>query len=175
MDGEKLRTCNVCGAEGYEGGAFYQSVTSRCKECHKAKVRENRADNADYYKAYDRSRHVGARREYTNAMSRRCPNEAKRRYGSAYRRKNPEKIRAHYAIRNAVRSGRLIRPSHCHSCGVFCTPHGHHDDYSRPLDVEWLCHECHYDAHVAINAERRGASPFMRRRPRRYNYASQGE
>jgi hypothetical protein len=40
-------------------------------------------------------------------------------------------------VRSAVRAGRLVRAA-CETCGATKTQ-GHHDDYSKPLDVRWLC------------------------------------
>ncbi len=58
--------------------------------------------------------------------------------------RNPEKKRAHGKVRVAVVSGALIKPKKCERCsseGVRLE--GHHNDYSKPLEVEWLCLECH--------------------------------
>ena len=54
-------------------------------------------------------------------------------------------------VRQALKSGALVRPECCERCGV--SPpraldgrsliQAHHNDYSRPLDVEWLCTKCH--------------------------------
>ena len=55
------------------------------------------------------------------------------------------KAPAHCAVRRAVRRGELV-PQPCETCGTTPT-HGHHDDYSKPLDVRWLCRSCHYKAH----------------------------
>ena len=55
------------------------------------------------------------------------------------------KIWARSELNRAVQEGVLIRPSTCTRCGVRGTIQGHHPDYSRPLDVIWLCTKCHGD------------------------------
>jgi ribosomal protein S27AE len=50
-------------------------------------------------------------------------------------------------LRQAVRDGRITKPDQCSSCGSASVIHGHHHDYSRPLDVEWLCGSCHAIRH----------------------------
>ena len=61
----------------------------------------------------------------------------------------------------AVKKGTLIRPDKCEECGKSCIPHGHHDDYTKLLDVRWLCIQCHEKWHIdnepirAGNVERR--------------------
>lgn len=64
-----------------------------------------------------------------------------------------EKMAARRKVANAVKAGRLIRPSHCPKCGSpdrkrsdgRSTIHAHHHKgYDHPLDVEWLCVRCHF-------------------------------
>ena len=46
----------------------------------------------------------------------------------------------------AVRTGRLKKPDRCERCGEKVAKpklQGHHDDYSKRLDVRWLCTKCH--------------------------------
>jgi hypothetical protein len=43
----------------------------------------------------------------------------------------------------AIRNGTLVRPGRCEDCGTRCFPDAHHEDYDRPLEVEWLCKKCH--------------------------------
>lgn len=63
-----------------------------------------------------------------------------------YRR---EKAWAIGVFRSAVRSGHLKRPPTCESCGEKCAPSGHHEDYSKPREVKWLCCACHFTLHQA--------------------------
>lgn len=73
---------------------------------------------------------------------------ARRRHVAA----NPEKAAARKTVQRALRSGRLERGA-CFVCGrVHGDPlrdggtvkiEGHHDDYTRPLDVRWVCTEHH--------------------------------
>ena len=67
------------------------------------------------------------------------------RRSKKYRRNNPEKIKAQHAVNDAVRAGKLQRPSFCESCFQEKSVHGHHEDYSKPLEVDWLCIKCHRD------------------------------
>lgn len=60
--------------------------------------------------------------------------------------KHPEKYKARTALNNAIRHGKITKPATCSECGVTPGPrelHGHHHDYSKPLDVTWLCRQCH--------------------------------
>ena len=58
---------------------------------------------------------------------------------------NKAKIYARNKLGWFVRSGKLVRQP-CEKCGAEKT-HGHHDDYSKPLDVRWLCSSCHAAEH----------------------------
>lgn len=60
----------------------------------------------------------------------------------------PEKVAARRALRTALDSGVMIR-NPCVVCGERKS-HGHHEDYSRPLDVVWLCTKHHAERHREI-------------------------
>jgi hypothetical protein len=62
--------------------------------------------------------------------------------------KNAKKTRASWAVRYLVRIGLLKRQS-CEVCGA-PRAHGHHDDYSKPLDVKWLCPAHHAQRHMEM-------------------------
>lgn len=48
---------------------------------------------------------------------------------------------AHNAVAKAVAAGEMAR-EWCEVCGS-AAAEAHHDDYSRPLDVRWLCRSHH--------------------------------
>lgn len=58
---------------------------------------------------------------------------------------NREKRMAHEAVQAAIRSGRLVAQL-CACCGE--PAEAHHADYSRPLDVVWLCCSHHRTLHA---------------------------
>lgn len=65
------------------------------------------------------------------------------RIKAAWVERNHEKNRAHNIVETALRHGTLPRPDACQQCGKAGTPEASHDDYNKPLEVEWLCRRCH--------------------------------
>lgn len=59
----------------------------------------------------------------------------------------PKKYVARYTVANALQDGRLTRGV-CEVCSDPRTE-AHHDDYSKPLDVRWLCKKHHEEHHHA--------------------------
>lgn len=60
---------------------------------------------------------------------------------------NREKLQAHAAVRQALRTGELHRGKcWCGSLRV----EAHHDDYTAPLAVVWLCRRHHQQLHAQL-------------------------
>jgi hypothetical protein len=54
------------------------------------------------------------------------------------------KLNASSKLRAAVKSGKIKKPKICLKCKQESKIiHGHHFDYSQPLEVIWLCPKCH--------------------------------
>ena len=86
-----------------------------------------------------------ARREYMRQYHARR-READPTYAPARafdRYAHPIAKAARERVRRAVRAGKLVRPLVCDECGGGGPIQGAHEDYSRPLDVRWLCRSCH--------------------------------
>tara|TARA_R110000764_G_scaffold119015_1_gene206561 strand:+ start:703 stop:1122 length:420 start_codon:yes stop_codon:yes gene_type:complete len=130
-----MKECFKCGetkdfSEFYKHKQMGDGYIGKCKECNKSDVRANRAKKIDYYRAYDRAR--GARQDPS--------------YIVEYRSKYPNKYKAHTMINNAIRDGRLFKMP-CEACKSEVNVHAHHDDYSKPLNVRWLCSAHHSQWH----------------------------
>ena len=146
-------TCRYCKTDK-PTDEFYQSAirkngTGDCKECIRSRVKANRAKNADYYKQFDRDRanlphRVQARKDY---QATEQGQKAMARGNKAWRSRNPASYQAHSMVNNAMRDGKLFKPSQCEGCNDETTLHGHHCDYNKPLDVMWLCDPCHKQWH----------------------------
>jgi len=140
--------CKQCLTEK-DASAFYVSNRTRCKECIKAAVRANYQENREHFRAYEKARasqphRVAARREYQATLNGRLRHAAaNQRWMNAH----PERKRATTQVNNAITRGKLRRLP-CLVCGEQ-PAEGHHPDYSRPLDVMWLCNEHHRAAHAA--------------------------
>lgn len=66
---------------------------------------------------------------------------------SRWAKLNRHKRRAHLAACRAVKKGKIKIMTSCESCGATGKLHKHHADYSKPLEVRWLCPKCHGRVH----------------------------
>lgn len=100
----------------------YDGLASHCRECG----REYKLQHYEQYygEYYERSRQ--------------------------YRREKPERHRAYSIVEEAIKNGELIRPDVCSKCGKNDDIVAHHDNYSRPLDVVWLCISCDRQLHADL-------------------------
>lgn len=57
---------------------------------------------------------------------------------------DPTKYISRAQAQNAMVAGKLVAPQTCEMCGGPGLFEKHHDDYSKPLEVRWLCRVCHH-------------------------------
>lgn len=150
-------------SEFYVHPKMRDGTLNKCKACTKADAKTTRAKKHDYYLEYDKSRAMLPHRVAARAIyAMRNPAiisaarlkwlarnyDKKRAAGIAWALRNPEKKRAHTLLHRAIRSGRIKR----RPCSVYGSTksHGHHFDYSKPLQVEWLCPKHHSRRHHRI-------------------------
>lgn len=131
--------------------------------CRKDYQREYRLKNKDKFKEYSRKerevrkdiisskRKTPESREKMLKAIKRWREENKERYLAQqveYKKKNRHKINARFRVTNAIRRGKMVRGTKCESCGIQeGKMEAHHEDYSKPLEVKWMCFVCHRKKH----------------------------
>lgn len=60
-----------------------------------------------------------------------------------WQKNHPEAKKAHQKVHYALITGKLIKPKNCQNCNKIKRLSAHHEDYSKPLIVIWLCSSCH--------------------------------
>lgn len=122
-------------------------------ETPEEKLAVNRAwkeRNKDRVSAYNKERHrkrmedpekYAAYREFMKARYSKYAANSKQKDRS----RDKVKLRARGIVRNHIWRGKLSRLP-CEQCGEVKS-HAHHEEYSRPLDVKWLCVKCHVKLH----------------------------
>lgn len=139
-----VKKCKTCLLEFsidnfYKHKQMLDGYLNICKKCTCIRIKKERRLNPDKHSARERKRYTGNRKVSIDTNS------------TNYRKNNSDKYLAHTALNNAVRDGRIIKPDSCELCSRtnirIC---GHHDDYSKKLDVKWLCDRCHRRYHADI-------------------------
>ena len=106
---------------------------SLCKKCH----------NKDY-SAYNK---ISRKKQWSRLKEWRDNNrEHVNAQAIRYQQTEIGKIRksAHDKVYNAIRTGKLNKQP-CEICGE--NAHAHHEDYAKPLEVNWLCRSHHAERH----------------------------
>lgn len=90
-------------------------------------------------------------RIYLKVYCKNCENAYQREYRKNYNPTVPyqKKEKSRSCARQGLRRGKLIRKP-CEKCGN-AKAEMHHEDYDKPLEVTWLCRECHLDLHNERN------------------------
>ena len=143
-----LKRCYKCDTHKqldsfYKDRSRKDGLVNECKPCRKVRVEMWQKDNPDYMKEYshkNKEKYKGMYKESNLASV------------VAYQERNPIKVKAKLAVSKALKEGALAKPVLCEQCGSESRLDGHHDDYSKVLEVRWLCRPCHADWHRSNGA-----------------------
>lgn len=131
-----MKQCTVCGEtknlSAFGADKYKKSgLKPQCKACRvesqrtwratadaKRKAKIYRRDNAEILQAKKEERYKGS----------------------------PERLSIPTKVFRAIESGKLTREP-CSVCGATEYVDGHHNDYTKPLDVVWLCRTHHRRLH----------------------------
>lgn len=159
-----MKQCFKCGVskpliDFYKHPSTADGRLNKCKECTKKDTIKNREDNIEYYKAYDRKRAALPHRvELRKEIAENWKSDPKLKKRNAelkkqWQEKNAIKRAAHVITGNAIRDGRLLKKP-CKVCGELKVD-AHHDDYTKPLKVKWLCKKHHAEHHKKLREKER--------------------
>ena len=111
------------------------------------KNKESLSEKAKKRYVLDRERIMSVKKDYSMTDKGK---EAHREESMRYYNKPENRIKryAQKTLNNAVKFGKIKKLA-CSVCGNIKS-HGHHKDYSRPLEVIWLCSQHHKDVHKEI-------------------------
>lgn len=137
-----MRKCTVCKVKKEESEFYVQWRNNRgryypqrhCKDCDKELCKVHYLKNKEKIKASSKK---------WNTENRERVN--KRHY--EYYQKNKQKCYARGVVNYSLRVGKIQKPSVCTMCGLEKKLHAHHVDYSLPLEIKWLCIDCHIKEH----------------------------
>jgi hypothetical protein len=166
-----MKQCSKCKeikeiSEFSRNKALKDGLCCRCKICNRQIVAEWRARHPNYLEHQKKVRN--ARLDHYQAVRRKWEkkNRKKRVQQHAawkkanpkrwrtlqirYKKNNPEKVIARHRLNRVIREQGMPKPDICSSCNEKFDNddlHGHHEDHSRPLEVQWLCRWCHAKLH----------------------------
>lgn len=105
-----------------------------CRRCNNAQARARHALDPERHRAYNREYY----RLHKAAVYER----------TRQRLKDKEHVqKAMWTTSNDKRRGKLTPPDACSICGKRGPIEAHHDDYSKPREIRWLCRQCHMLLH----------------------------
>lgn len=132
-----MKTCLSC-KKVFPLSFFHKSSRQKdgffyyCKECKRIKAKKEYFKHKASYKARcyfwrktDKGK-ASLRKTYANQKA-----------------KSPEKYKARTILNSAVVAKKVLKPKECQQCKKKRRVAGHHNDYSKPLEVLWLCYKCH--------------------------------
>lgn len=64
---------------------------------------------------------------------------------------NPHKVVAMRKARWAIKTNKIKKQDKCSKCNMNKKTVAHHEDYTKPLDIIWVCHSCHKKIHIEKN------------------------
>lgn len=145
------------------------------KEYRQAHRAEHRLHSQTYREKHPEEVKKSQKTTRSRPLYKAKQKEYQKNYQKLYREKNyvphprlrnykiSEKEYAKKLVRGAVRialdNGSLKRQS-CTKCGI-AKAEAHHPDYSKPLEVLWLCRKHHVEHHKSIGSYTKKATPLL--------------
>ena len=145
LQGDQMKVCSTCGkekpkSEFQKRKASKDGLTASCQSCLKER------DAKRYQK--ERELRLARHKSYLATPEGKA---AHRRATDKWKDANKVRRAAQIILNNAIKY-KTIERQPCLVCGEHAE--AHHPDYSRPLDVVWLCKKHHQEVHSMSKQEK---------------------
>ena len=111
-------------------GTYVGKIRPQCKLCYNKRYRKANAETNRKFNASNPGYYTPIKQLYRKNEQVKIRNKV---YGK---------------VAHAIKMGKLIKPKSCSRCRKESDNiEAHHEDYSKPLEVIWLCLECHHEIH----------------------------
>lgn len=161
-----MKTCFKCGItkpfdQFYAHPQMKDGYLNKCKSCAKIdsanRHHTKKSGDPNWYESeLERQRLKSKKMRLDGRHSKPSP-ESRRGYSQRF----PSKRKAVTLVNNSLRDGKIKRLP-CEVCGDK-KAQAHHDDYSKPLEIRWLCVTHHAEHHRNEKRELRGKGIFKHR------------
>lgn len=152
-----MKVCRRCGEEK-DNSNFNKhpkpkdGLSPYCKDCVREydRARRNTPEGREKLRAAQRRYNNSKKGKQKHLEWRSKPKNRKSVNDrvAKYRKQNKLEVSARLQLARAVNDGEVVRGEVCEDCGRKSdTIEGHHNDYTKPLEVEWLCSRCHGKRH----------------------------
>lgn len=124
-------------------------ISTEVKVCRKCGIQKSinefykRPTSADGRRNECIACHAIRRRKYHNEIYKY------KRFSASIRKRDKFKAKAVNVVNHAIRDGKLTRQP-CEVCGNL-NSQAHHEDYSKPLEITWLCVKHHNEKRRIYN------------------------
>ena len=154
-----MKICMKCNKEKeleefYKHPKMADGHLNKCIECAKKDVNkryDTLKDSPEFILAErNRTRERYYRLKYKDKYVQ--SGEQKRRTIEKYFDNYPERKKVANIVSNKIRDGHLEKQP-CEICKSTINVQAHHEDYSKPLDITWLCVKCHNQRHVFLREQ----------------------
>lgn len=116
-----------------------------CKDCKRSDARKDYDKNKQSIEWIFKERERTRERNIRLGYSSKYRHLDRKQYSKRWQERYPEKRTAQNKLANALRSKKLTKNA-CQVCGEMVVD-AHHEDYSKPLEVQWLCRKHHMEVH----------------------------
>jgi len=158
-----MKKCKVCGVEQEEllfprvnRNRIKVCYSPKCRKCLNEYVRLKNPQNKEKKKAWiEKNKEKIKLKVHENYLKNRekvlerttkWRKENKEKFKRIWKdsnEKNLNKRKARKIVDYHLRKGNLKKPESCSICNNNFNIQAHHDDYSFPLNIRWLCSQCH--------------------------------